>query len=287
MAPELETLIDGIRRIMPPQRGEVGRLKYQVKEGNVHARERMVEMYLRLAIRIAVSRAKAYDLDLSETVGDAFIGMLNAVDKYDPDYSGPFSSYVSFWIFQSITREQSTRNPHIYFPVHRKEWFFTMYPHLKLRGCTECEDIYECKKVIDMITEKIECNRNQASDVLLSILPALSFEEIMFDEEKSSQFYYSDESILDQVDEKLRVNALHEALSDLTERQRNILENRYGLNDGIEKTLEQVGQLYCITRERVRQIENKALRRIAHKYRGKRRAIFIDGPCKKNEKKRK
>ena len=88
MAPEIETLIETVRSIMPPQRGEVGRLKYQIKEGNVHARERMIEMYLRIAIRIAVARAKEYNIDLEETISDAFIGLIIAVDKYDPDFSG-------------------------------------------------------------------------------------------------------------------------------------------------------------------------------------------------------
>lgn len=123
MAPGIKALIESIRSIMPPQRGEVGRLKYQVREGNTHARKRMIEMYLRIAVRIAVSRAKAYNLDLEETVGDAFIGLMIAVDKYDPDHSGPFVSFASLWIYQNISREQSTCNPNMYFPVHRKELF--------------------------------------------------------------------------------------------------------------------------------------------------------------------
>ena len=266
MCPELEPLINRIRIIMPPQRGEVGRLKYQVEEGNIHARERMVEMYLRLAVRIAVSRAKTYDLDLAETVGDAFIGLLIAVDKYDPDYSGPFVSFASLWIYQNISREQSTKNPNMYFPVHRKEWFFTMYPLLKARGCTECERFLDCGKAVDMICEKIQCNKEQARDVITASLPCLSWNDL---QEKAYEFpclIFTDDEMIEDFETVRRSEKVWKMLECLTERQKEIIIDRYGLRNGTEKTLEQVGQKYGLTRERIRQIESKALRKLEGKY---------------------
>ena len=88
----LVPFISKIRSITPPQRGEVIRLIYQAKEGNPHARTRMIGMYLRLAVRIALQRAKAYDLDIEDTIGDACIGLVNAIDKYDPNVNGAFAS---------------------------------------------------------------------------------------------------------------------------------------------------------------------------------------------------
>lgn len=262
MAPGIEALIDNIRSIMPPQRSEVGQLKYQVREGNTHARERMIEMYLRVAVRIAVSRAKAYNLDLEETVGDAFIGLMIAVDKSDPDYSGPFVSFASLWIYQNISREQSTCNPNIYFPVHRKEWFYTMYPLLKARGCTDCDQILQCEKVIDMICEKVKCERDQGRDVLTASLPCLSLDELAEADVDDKRYSYSDDEMIEKVESNARTEAVHKALSVLREREREILTDRYGLKDGAEKTLEQVGQKYHLTRERIRQIEIKALRKL-------------------------
>lgn len=262
MAPGIEVFIDRIRSIMPPQRGEVGRLKYQVKEGNAHARERMIEMYLRIAVRIAVSRAKAYSLDLEETVGDAFIGLMIAVDKYDPDYSGPFVSFASLWIYQNISREQSTCNPNIYFPIHRKEWFFTMYPLLKARGCTECDQILQCEKVIDMICEKVKCERDQGCDILTASLPCLSLDELTEADVDDDCYYYSDDEMFEEVESNMRTEAVHRVLSGLREREREILTDRYGLKDGTKKTLGQVGQKYHLTRERIRQIEVNALRKL-------------------------
>ena len=275
MSPELEPLINDIRNIVPPQRGEVGRLKYQVQEGNAHARQRMAEMYLRVAVRIAVSRAKTYDVELVDTLGDAFTGLLIAIDKYDPDYSGPFASFASLWIYQNISREQSTRNPCIYFPAHRKEWFYTMYPLLKERGCTECEDVLICDEVVDMICQKVECNREQVADVLLAALPNLSWEEIVDTDTGFPAQSYSDEDIVGDVEGQDRSNVVRAILNKLTDRERTVLIDRYGLDDGVEKTLEQVGQKIGVTRERVRQIEVKAFRKLRHPTRSKKLKEFL------------
>lgn len=276
ISPELEPLIDEIRNIVPPQRGEVGRLKYQVQEGNAHARQRMADMYLRIAVRIAVSRAKTYDVDLVDTVGDAFMGLLTAIDRYDPDHSGPFISFASLWIYQNISREQRTRNPCIYFPVHRKEWFYTMYPLLKARGCTECDDVLKCNKVVDMICEKVQCNREQAADVLTASLPNLSWEDIIEGKIDYSEPSYLDESIIEDIEGRDRSSVVREILDKLTPRERMVLIDRYGLDDGEEKTLEQVGQKLGVTRERVRQIEAKAFRKLRHPSRSKKLKDFLN-----------
>lgn len=275
MSPELEPLINDIRNIVPPQRGEVGRLKYQVQEGNAHARQRMVEMYLRIAVRIAVSRAKTYDVDLVDTVGDAFMGLLTAIDKYDPDHSGPFISFASLWIYQNISREQSTRNPCIYFPVHRKEWFYTMYPLLKARGCTECDDVLKCDKVIDMICQKVQCNREQAVDVLTASLPNLSWDDIVDSDTDYPEQDCINKDIAEDIEEQDRSKVVREMLNKLSERERTVLIDRYGLDDGVVKMLEQVGQKLGVTRERVRQIEAKALRKLRHPTRSKKLKEYL------------
>lgn len=268
MCPGLEPLINEIRNIKPPQRGEVRRLKYQASEGNSHARERMIEMYLRVAVRIAVSRAKAFDLDLSETLGDAFVGLIIAADKYDPDYSGPFPSFASLWIYQNVSREQSTRNPNFYFPVHRKEWYYTMYPLLKARGCLDCDEVLKCVKVIDMICEKLQCERGQAPDVLLAAIPSLSLDELLEENPENPQFSYTDDEMMEELESTLRQEEVRQLLSHLSEKQRAVLADRYGLNDGVVRTLEEVGQKHGVTRERIRQIESSAIRKVIAHYTG-------------------
>lgn len=104
----LEPLIAEIRNIKPPQRKEFSQLRYQMLEGNQHARERMIEMYLRIALKIALQRVETYDMDIQDAVSEACIGLVMAVDKYNPDENGAFTPYASMWILQSISRKQGT-----------------------------------------------------------------------------------------------------------------------------------------------------------------------------------
>ena len=277
--PNLRPLIEEVRNIIPPQRGEAGRLKYQVKEGNQHACQRMIEMYMRVALRIAYARSRDYDTDLEATIGDAFVGLIYAVDKYDPDHSGPFVTYVSMWVYQNITREQTTRNPNVYFPVHRKELYFSAYPKLKAYGCIDCDYLQECQKARQMIMEKADTNANSADDVIMSMLPMLPFhklakevrrcdyiyettgEKIRFVGEAS--LYYSDDDMLDVISTDHRAERLQQVLNDMPERMRLILRGRLGL-DGKERTLEDLGRQFGLTRERIRQIEKNGIRKLEY-----------------------
>ena len=132
--PDLEDFINAVRAVVPPQAHEMDQLKYQVQEGNLYARERVIQMHLRFAVRIALQRAETYDCEISDTLQEALIGLITAVDKYDPDSSGPFGSYASLWILQNIGRAQANQRPAVYYPVHKKEGYFTMYPILKENG---------------------------------------------------------------------------------------------------------------------------------------------------------
>lgn len=211
---------------------------------------------------LQIAAIRSYNLDLEETVGDAFIGLMIAVDKYDPDHSGPFVSFASLWIYQNISREQSTCNPNMYFPVHRKELFFTMYPLLKARGCVDCDQILQCEKVINMICEKGKCERDQACDIITASLPCLSLDKLAEADVDDDHYFYTDDEMIEKVESSVRTEAVHKMLSILRARDREILSDRYGLRDGTEKTLEQVGQKHNLTRERIRQIEIKALRKL-------------------------
>lgn len=91
LSPSLEPFVNGVINIIPPQRQEINQLKYQIVDGNDYARSRMIEMHLRIALKLALQRAEAFDMDIEDAIGYACIGLIMAVDKYEPDTSKAFS----------------------------------------------------------------------------------------------------------------------------------------------------------------------------------------------------
>lgn len=282
LSPSLEPFVDNVRNIVPPQRQENKQLKYQVVDGNKYARSRMIEMHLRVALRIALQRSEAYDMDIEDAVGYACIGLTLAVDKYDPDTSGAFSPYATLWMLQNISRNQSTRRPLIYYPAHQKENFFTMYPILKKHGCIECDELWQCKKAESIVMGKLECSSSDAKNIIAQMIPDIRIEELiaMYAREYEEpecvdivddyllgsilpETIVSDEDSLKVVHNKMCRELIADVLHTLSPREESVLRRRYGFN-GPEQTLEQVGTAYNLTRERIRQIEAKALRRLRH-----------------------
>ena len=175
--PLLEPFISEIRNIKPPQTHEMDQLKYQVQERNLYARQRVIEMHLRFAVRIALQRVEQFDCEMADTLQEACLGLIYAVDKYDPDSSGPFGSYASLWIFQNISRTQPSQRATIYYSVHKKEQYFTMYPILKALGYLDWDDLMQSKEARVLIQTKLGCTKEQAEDVINQCLPMESLDE--------------------------------------------------------------------------------------------------------------
>lgn len=274
--PSQEQFVNEVRSIRPPQFREVSQLKYLVQEKNSHARQRMIEMHLRIALRLALQRAKQFDMEIADVLDTAIIGLITAVDRYEPDTSGAFASYASLWILQNMSREQSTQNPQVYFPVHRKEWYFACYPMLKHYGCLDCPDLRSCSKATALIMQRVNCSLDQVVDVLNAVAPFESLEMYLKNINKCSELeecfqntecnfsFDPQDDWNEAIDQKQLQQSLSETLATLKPREREVLTERFGLSDGREKTLEEVGEIFGVTRERIRQIEKKAISRMKH-----------------------
>lgn len=232
---------------------------------------------------LGFQRAKAYDADIEETVGDACVGLINAVDRYDPDTSGLFSSYASLWILQNVTREQPTQNPLMYFPVHKREDYFTVYPLLKAADCLGYGDLERDPETVQMICERLGYKSDQLVDLWKALIPFESLEAILSsredDEIRMHPAFERDplpleESAVERIDYAFLQAVVAGALSTMTPREEMVIKLRYGIEDGEEHTLEEVGQEFKVTRERIRQIEKKAIRKLRHPSRSRKLKVF-------------
>lgn len=287
--PGLEDFINTVRAVVPPQVHEMDQLKYQVQEGNLYARERVIQMHLRFAVRIALQRAETYDSEITDTLQEACLGLIMAVDRYDPDSSGPFGSYASLWILQNIGRAQATQRPAVYYPVHKKEGYFIMYPILKENGYLN-SDIWTDPDVRRLIQDRLGCGVDQVEDIINQSMPIESLDNIyemflkniekediqedVFQNINSDIFYWNDD-IYEEIEQRALRETLENLMGALKDREREVLKARYGFEDGVEKTLEEVGQTFGVTRERIRQIESKALRKLSHPTRTRKLKDFL------------
>lgn len=262
LEPALRPLIDELRQIRPAQYKELSKIITQVKEGNEYARNRLIEVHLRAAVRVAYQRAIQFDTDINECLGNSIIGLLIAVKKYDPDRNGPFGSYATMWMIQSMSREQATSCPDIYYPVHKREPFFIAYPHIKEYGCTECDLMLTCNKVKRIIIEKLECDSDQAGEIINQSTPWLSLDELYENVDALDNRFIDNGYYQEDADSTAIYNEfyflLEKALSKLSQKEEYVLRSRWGINLDEPKTLESIAVELGVTRERIRQIEGKA-----------------------------
>lgn len=288
---ELQFIVKQVKELPPPQYGEVQILAIQVANNNKYAREHLILIHLRLALKIALSTAKQYQFDIVNAVSSAFIGLVVAVDKFDPNGFSTFQSYASSWIFQTIMRECTPEWIEYYYPAHYRDKMYNIidkYRHFP----GELYDGIISNDFILFVSKKIGISKEQAHDYLDAILkqmygrielnqkispenPQLDLLKRDFDALNS---YDSDGGNMELIEflksdisdynpfKKLYVVDLKEQLnkmmSSLTYREKEIINLRFGLKDGKECTLEEVGNVFGVTRERIRQIEVNAFRKL-------------------------
>lgn len=273
-SPTLETLISQVRSIVPPQKNELSSLLKQLRSGNTYARERAITMHMRMVIRIAVGYIEKTEVPLEDLVSEGTIGLMTAIDRYDESIHGYFSSYASLWIRQVLDRYVLYQKSLIHIPVHAYDLLLQI--EQKIEPYPFDSTIANINK---LATEhNISIQETERAIALLS--PFLSLDEDIEDEQANlefDEFIYGDEDsdimnckemsyydIEDQYYEKELHSNLLEAMKTLTEKERRVLSLRTGFTDGIEYTLEQVGNIFGVTRERIRQIEAKAIRKLRH-----------------------
>ena len=215
--------------------------------------------------------------EIADILQEACIGLITAVDRYDPDSSGSFGSYASLWILQNICRKQGTQRPIVYYPVHKKEKYYTMYPVLKEKGYLQIEEIWTNQEARELIQNELGCNAEQAEDIIRQSMPIESLDDIyetfLKDIEKNEKHegvfhnrgldsFYWYEDCHEKIEKESLKKIIEKLMKELRPREQEVIRSRYGFDNGIEKTLEEVGHTLGVTRERVRQIESKAMKKL-------------------------
>lgn len=252
--PQMELVIEHIKNTIPPQKGEVDLLFQQMKSGNLYARKRLIEMHLRAALRATMNYYDSTTVPLEDIFSVACDGLISAVDSYDPYSNSYFASYASLWMKQRIDRYIIDNRSLIRIPVHA---YSNVEGILKIiEDCTNKE-----MKKVRIIEREFGINEKDATEWLRIAWTSevLYFEDIQDDYESYLQDNLDIFEIVEQDDKN---NDVMNILDKLTLREKNVLVQRYGLIDNNCKTLEEIGEKLSVTRERIRQIEAKALRKM-------------------------
>lgn len=233
------------------------KLAGQIKRGNKKAREHMIRANLRLVVKIANDFSN-YGLPLLDLISEGNIGLMKAVERFDPKKGGKLSTYASWWIKQSIKRALANQGKTIRLPVHLVD----KISKIRRVSAQMTEELgrepsdLEIAEEIGLTESKVAHLRN------VSARPASLDAKLGPDEDTSFGDLVGDERAEDPF-EALRDRDLREEVVDLLDqldgRERQIISFRFGLDGGRERTLEEVGKKFGVTRERIRQIQNIAL----------------------------
>ena len=301
ISPSMQSLIEQIKLFPPPQYGETNPLFMQVADGNSFARQRLITIYMRIVLKIALSMSKQYEFDLEDAISAGFMGLIVAVDRYDVSGFSAFLSYASMWIQQNIQRECNPVWIDYYFPTHIQEKMIKVIRKYEEYSLREKMTTSYYHKLVLSIADELDLSTREVQHcltyALLQKYGKESLEELMewgteeesfptIDDHVDTYFDFEISDRTQSIGNALSIDdntyewmigqetkaMVERFLSILTPKEAEVIRMRYGIGYDQPMTLEAIGSILNVTRERVRQIETKAMRRLV-----KRKEYLFEG----------
>jgi RNA polymerase primary sigma factor len=245
-------------KLLTPQ--EEIELAARIKKGDKKAREQMIKANLRLVVKIARDY-EGIGLPLLDLISEGNIGLMKAVERFDPAKGGKLSTYGSWWIKQSIKRALANQSKTIRLPVHLVDKISKMR-----RTAMRLQEELGREPTDDELGMELGITASRVAQMRMAAIRPASLDAPIGDEDSNNFAEVVEDEAADtpyeQLEEKTVTRMLQEMVKTLDPREATILRARFGLDGGPQKTLEEVGQKFGVTRERVRQIQNIALKKL-------------------------